>query len=136
MRLAHIALTCALLILTPLAGLAAATTASVRAIAFTASNASGKTDPQLAPYEGILRRNLRFESFHYLGESSASVSAGGTATLSLPNGERVELESSKSGAVNVRRGSTVVTVSRGRPAVFMGRPANGGQAAGIIVMAN
>jgi hypothetical protein len=120
-------------LLAPSLGFAASAT-SVRAIAFVASNEKGATDPRLAPYEGTLRGNLRFESFRYVGESSASVNAGGTASLSVPGGGRIELQSDSSGNVRVQRGGTAVTVSPGRPAVFMSGPAGKGSVSGVIVM--
>lgn len=136
MRLTHLAFTAALLILAPVASFAAGATASVRAIGFVALHQPGRTDPQLAPYESILRANLRFESFRYTGESSASVSAGGRARLSLPNGGTVELESDNNANVSVKRGGAVIAVSPGHPAVFMGGPAGKNEVAGVIVMAN
>ena len=135
MRLITLLTAAVALLLAPLTARAAPAT-SVRAIAFAASNDRGPTDPQLAPYESILRSNLRFESFHYLGESSASVSPGGKASLTLPNGGSVQLEGDPSGAVRVHRGGTVVTVSPGRPAVFMGGPAQKKSVSGVIVMVN
>ncbi len=136
MRLTHLALAGLTLLVAPIATFAAGAATSVRAIAFVASHESGRTDAQLAPYESILRANLRFESFRYSGESSASVAAGGTASLSLPSGGRVELEGDKAGNVKVHRGGTVVTVSPGRPAVFLGGPAAKGEVSGVIVMSN
>lgn len=136
MRLIHLPLALLMFALAPLTGVAANAGASVRAIEFVASHQRGPTDPRLAPYEAILRRNLRYQSFHFVGESSASVSAGGRATLVLPQGGRVELHAGRSGTVQVTRGGTIVTVSRGRPAVFMNGPAGRGDASGIIVMAN
>ncbi|PTX94235.1 hypothetical protein DB354_10745 [Opitutus sp. ER46] len=124
------------MVLTPLASHAAGGATSVRAIGFTASNDRGATDPRLAPYEAVLRRNLRFESFKYVGESSASVARGGSASLSLPGGGSVKLESDNAGNVRVQRDGNVVTVSPGRPAVFMGGPAGNGGVSGVIIMAN
>jgi hypothetical protein len=137
MRLIHTALTCLMLVIAPLASVAAGGGgASVRAISFVASNEPGASDARLAPYEPVLRSNLRFQSYRYVGESAASVSAGGTATISLPDGNRVDLEADKSGGVKVHRGGTVVSVSPGHPAVLMGGRAGKGEVAGIIVLAN
>ncbi len=133
MRLIHLALASLLFAIAPVVGLAAGNT-SVRAIAFVASHDRGPTDQQLAPYESVLRNNLRFESFRYLAESSAAVAPGSAATISLPGG-RIRVESDPSGSVRVEHNGTVVTVARGRPAVFMGGPAGKGQVSGIIVMA-
>ena len=113
----------------------AAPAVSVRAIAFVASNERGATDAQLAPYEGTLRANLRFESFHYVGENSASVAPGANTTLSVPGGGQLNLQADNAGNIQVRRGGTVVTVSRNHPAVFMGRPAGKNGVSGVIVLA-
>lgn len=133
MRLIHLALACLLFVGVTLLSEAAGNT-TVRAIAFVASHDNGQSDPQLAPYESILRSNLRFESFRYVGESSAPVAAGGSATISVPGG-RVKVDNDASGEIRVQHGGTVVTIARGRPAVFMGGPAGKGQVSGIIVMA-
>src|SRR6476659_10177383 len=65
---------------------AAGQAATVNAILIVASKQPGRTDPRLAAYEGILRDNLRFESFRYVGEGSATVPAGGRGSISLPQG--------------------------------------------------
>jgi hypothetical protein len=135
MRLITLLATGLVFLFSPLAASAAGGASSVRAIAFVASHNRGATDPRLAPYEGTLRSNLRFESFRYVGESSASVSPGGKASLALPGGGRVELEADN-GGVRVRRGGTIVVVSRGHPAVFMTGSAGKGEASGVIVMAD
>lgn len=136
MRLIHLALTALLLAVAPVSLSAAAGGAtSVRAIAFVGSNAPGATDSRLAPYESVLRGNLPFQSFRYVGESSATVSPGGTASLSLPGGTRVQLEGDASGTVKVHRGGNVLVVAPGRPVVFMAGPPTGkGEASGVIVM--
>lgn len=126
----------ALITVVPIASHAAGAATSVRAIAFVASNEKGATDSRLAPYEGVLRSNLRYESFKYAGESSGAVAPGERSNMSLPNGGSVVLEGDNSGAVKVHRGGTVVTVSPGRPAVFMAGPAGKGEASGVIVMTN
>jgi hypothetical protein len=108
---------------------------SVRAISFVASHDRGQTDARLAPYEPILRSNLRFESFRYVGESSASVSPGGTANLTVQNIGRIELKGEGPGNVSVRRGGTVVTVSPNHPTVFMGGSGGRGETSGVIVLA-
>ncbi|HVS50923.1 MAG TPA: hypothetical protein VHD62_01115 [Opitutaceae bacterium] len=134
MKIIHLLLAAVLLAAAPLASFAAQGGHSVRAILLIASRTPGQTDARLAPYEPVLRSNLRFESYRFVGESSASVSAGGTATLSLPGGNRVELESDAAGNVKVRRGGASIPVSR--PVVLLGGPAGGnGDVYGIIVMA-
>lgn len=135
MRIIHLALAALLLAIAPAASYAAGASTSVRAIAFIASNDRGGTDSRLAPYESVLRGNLPFQSFRYVGESSAAVSPGGTASLSLPNGTRVQLQGDAGGTVRVHRGGAVITVAPGRPAVFMAGPPTGkGEASGVIVM--
>lgn len=132
MRLIPIFLTILLSAVLP-ASSHAASASTVRAIAFTASNERGATDPRLAPYEATLRSNLRFESFQYVGENSATVAPGGTASLNVPGGGRLQLQSDSGGNVRVQRGDTVVTVSPGRPAVFMGGRSGKG-VSGVIVL--
>ncbi len=136
MRMINLALAALLFAVAPLSGFAAAGGAtSVRAIAFVGSNDAGATDSRLAPYESILRGNLPFRSFRYVGESSATVSPGGTASLSLPGGTRVQLEGDAGGTVKVHRGGNVLVVAPGRPVVFMAGPPTGkGEASGVIVM--
>jgi hypothetical protein len=112
----------------PLASHAADGAISVRGISFSASQEKGPTDPRLAPYEANLRANLRFESFRYVGESSASVSPGGKASLGLPSGGRVEVSADKTGNVTAQWRGRAVPVAPGTPAVFLDR---GG---GIIVL--
>ena len=132
MRLIPTALACVAFALTSLTTFAAGET-SVRGIGFAAAN-EGATDPRLAPYAATLRSNLSFEHFRYLGESSATVSANGKASLSVPGGGRVELQADANGSVRAQRGGTAVTLSRGRPAVFLSGPPKPG-VTGIIVIA-
>lgn len=134
MRLIHLVLAGVALVLAPLTASAAAGATAVRAIAFVASHDRGPTDPQLAPYQETLRANLRFESFHYAGEGSATVSRGGRAVLSIPGGGRIQLEADRAGNVRVHRGGAVVAISPGHPAVFMGGPAGNGGVSGVIVL--
>lgn len=135
MRLTQLVITVAVLVLAPLTGHAAGSSASVRAIAFVASNKPGPTDPRLAPYVANLQRALRFESLKFVGESSTSVASGGAVSLSVTGGWRVELESDKAGSVKVQHNGNSVTITPGRPAVFAGGAADGGTA-GLIVMMN
>jgi hypothetical protein len=69
----------------------AAEAVSVRAILISASNESGESDSRLAAYVPNLKRILRFESFRFLGEDSASLAVPGSGDLSLANGQHVEL---------------------------------------------
>jgi hypothetical protein len=128
MRIVHHFVAILFFIGLPLAAQAAGGTVSVRGISFSASQEKGPTDPRLAPYEANLRANLRFESFHYVGESSTSVSPGGRASLALPSGGRVDLTADKSGSVTAQWRGRAVPVAPGTPAVFLDR---GG---GIIVL--
>ena len=87
----------------------AAERASIQGILISASNESGESDRRLAAYVPNLKRILRFESFHFLGEDSASLAVPATGELSLGDGQRVELvtESSdgKTVLLKVRWGS-------------------------------
>jgi hypothetical protein len=74
----------------------AAESASVRGILISASNESGASDRRLAAYEPNLRRILRFESFRFLGEDSASLAVPAKGTLSLGEGQQVELATESS----------------------------------------
>ena len=69
----------------------AAESVTVKGILISASNESGESDRQLAAYVPNLRRILRFESFRYLGEDSASLAVPAKGGLSLGEGQRVEL---------------------------------------------
>jgi hypothetical protein len=128
MRIVHYIIAVLLFAGLPLTSQAAGGTISVRGISFSASPEKGPTDPRLAPYEANLRANLRFESFRYLGESAATVTPGGKASLGLPSGGRVELSADKSGNVMAQWRGRAVPVAPGNPAVFLDR---GG---GIIVL--
>jgi hypothetical protein len=108
---------------------------SVRAILFVASNEKSPPDPKLAPYEAILRSNLRFESYRYVAEGSATIAAGGKATITLPQGNRVDAESDASGAITVHRGGASVSVARGGPGVVLVGGSSGKGVYGIIVFA-
>ena len=69
----------------------AAESATVKGILISASNATGESDRRLAAYVPNLKRILRFESFRYLGEDSATVAVPGSGALSLGNGQQVSL---------------------------------------------
>ena len=69
----------------------AAESVTVKGILISASNESGESDRQLAAYVPNLRRILRFESFRYLGEDSASLAVPAKGELSLGEGQRMEL---------------------------------------------
>ncbi|MDI1337627.1 MAG: hypothetical protein PSU94_15700 [Lacunisphaera sp.] len=90
----------ALLLLAAVAGFAptarAAGGVTIRGILISASNESGESDRRLAAYVPNLKRILRFESFKFLGEDSASISVPGNGELSLGNGQSVELTTESS----------------------------------------
>lgn len=140
MRLIHFVLTCLVLAgaLPRTASAAAGGATSIRAILFVASNERGAPDPKLRSYEPVLRSNLRFESYRYMGEGSAAVAAGSSASISLAGGNHVELERDNAGGpAKVKRGGAVVALSRGKPVVLLGGPAgNKGEVYGIIVLSN
>ena len=113
---------------------------TITAILVIASNERGPTDRQLAPYEANLKRTLRYESFRFVGESSATVTAGGTAQLALPNNTRLQLEAEKSDGrgvrVKVRYGGTDVVIPSGKTVILAGRPAGkAGEVSAVIVTA-
>jgi hypothetical protein len=89
-----------LLVLTALAGMATSARAAggvtVRGILISASNESGESDQRLADFVPNLKRILRFESFKFLGEDSASIGVPGTGKLSLGGGQSVELTTESS----------------------------------------
>lgn len=108
--------------------------AAVQAILVSASNAKGETDRRLSAYEPTLRRILRFESYRFLGEGTASLGVPAAGRLSLGRGHTLELETEaadgKALRVKVRwigEGRTLMNTGLalrpGVPAV-LGGPAN------------
>jgi hypothetical protein len=75
---------------------ARADSANIRGILISASNESGQTDRRLAPYEPILRRILRFESYRFLGDDSTSLEVPAQGSLSLGDGHELEVSTEKS----------------------------------------
>lgn len=69
----------------------AAEHASVQAILITASNEPGKTDPRLARHEPTLRRILRFESYHFIGQGSTQLAVPGEGRINLGQGQHLEI---------------------------------------------
>ena len=65
---------------------------SITGVLLSASNEHGETDRRLAAYEPTLRRILRFESYRFLGEDSASLGVPEKGQLSLGNGHQLEIE--------------------------------------------
>jgi len=99
-----------ILLFSLLSGLAhkahAADRSSLQGILISASNEPGQTDRRLASYEPTLRRILRFESFKFLGDDTASISAPDDVRLSIGDGHQlavtVERVDEKSIHVTVR----------------------------------
>ncbi len=95
-------------LLTLIAGFAANARAaehvSVQGILISASNDHGASDRRLAQYEPTLRRLLRFESYKFLGDDSASVSGAEKGHLSLGEGHELEItpEAGGGGGVKLR----------------------------------
>lgn len=119
---------------------AEANRATINAILVIASNERGATDPKLAPYEANLKRTLRYESFRFAGEGSASVAAGGSAVVSLPNNNRLEVQAERSEGrgvrLKVRYGGTDVVIPPGKTVILAGRPAGkSGEVSAVIVTA-
>ena len=112
---------------------------SVRAIMIVASNEKGGTDPKLAPYEANLKRILRFESYRAVAEGSASVAAGGDATVALTRGHRIELKS-EGGAVRATwfdgsRKVIALTLPPGKPSILGGPPwGDKGEVCAVIIV--
>lgn len=89
-----------ILLLTSLCGLLShargADRADIQGILISASNERGATDGRLAAYEPTLRRILRFESFRFLGEDTASLNGPERARLDLGSGHQLEIETEPS----------------------------------------
>jgi hypothetical protein len=114
--------------------------ATIHAILVIASNERGPADPQLAPYESNLKRTLRYESFRFAGEGSAAVAPGGTAVVTLPNNNRLEVQAERGDGrgtrLKVRYGGTDVAIPPGKTVILAGRPAGkAGEISAVIVTA-
>lgn len=83
---------------------ARAENASLQGILLSASNEPGQTDRRLAPYEPTLRRILRFESYRFLGDDSATLDVPASGSLSLGNGHELAVvtENSDGQSVHVK----------------------------------
>jgi hypothetical protein len=119
--------------------------ASLQGILITASNEPGKTDARLAEYEPTLRRILRFQSYHYVGEDSANLAVPQTGSLSLGDGHQLEVTTErtdgKSMQVKVRWTSggrslmnTGLTLRSGVPAVLGGPSTSNGEVYAVILI--
>jgi len=73
----------------------AADQATIHGILIAASNASRDTDRRLAPYEPTLRRILRFESYHFLGDDRTLLTAEKKNELLLGDGNELLIETDK-----------------------------------------
>lgn len=78
-----------------IAGTARAERASVEGILITASNEPGSTDRRLAAYEATLRRILRFETFHFVGDDRANLEVPSSGSLSLGDGHELTVEAER-----------------------------------------
>jgi len=131
--------------LTGLAVAARAAETSIQGILITASNEPGKTDGRLAQYEPTLRRILRFESYHYVGEDSARLEIPAAGSLSVGDGHELEVTTEKSDGksihVKVRWNSrgrslmnTGLTLRPGVPAVLGGPSTSKGEVYAVILI--
>ena len=113
----------------------AAGRSSLQGILIAASNEPGRTDRRLAEYEPTLRKILRFESFKFLGDDTASMSAPDDVRLTLGEGHElaVQVERADEKSIHVRvlwtgGGRTLMntglTLRPGVPAV-LGGPSTG-----------
>jgi len=134
-------------LLAALAGFAATgrADATVQGILITASNQPGETDRRLAPYEPTLRRILRFESYHYVGEDSTTVDVPASGTLSVGDGHQLEITTEKADGksvhVKVRWSSggrtlmnTGLVLRAGVPAVLGGPAKGNGEVYAVILI--
>jgi hypothetical protein len=76
--------------------------ARVRAILVIASNEKDASDGRVGPYEPVLRKFLRFESYRLAGQGTASIGLPGKANLNLGQGHSLSLEGEKSDGAAVR----------------------------------
>ncbi len=124
----------------------AAGRATVEGILLTASNDRGQTDGRLATYEPTLRRILRFESYRFVGDGSATLSVPGDGTASLGSGHVLEISAEQSDGRTIHAKvrwiaggrtlmSTGLVLRPGVPAV-LGGPATGkkGEVYAVIVI--
>lgn len=123
----------------------AAERASIRGILVAASNAKAPSDGRLAAYEPTLRRILRFESYRFLGEGSASLNVPAQGQLSLGQGHRLEIETESSNDKTVRVKvswldgdrvlmETGLALRPGVPAVLGGPSRGDGEVYAVIVV--
>lgn len=123
---------------------ASAQSVTVNAILIAASNEEGDTDERLAAYEENLKRNLRFDKFEFLGEGSVHIAMPGDASIALPRGQSVKVETAYYGenmvwlrVIWMDGGRQVMNVvyakcPRGKP-IVVGGAASEGQNLAILV---
>ncbi|MEO6994500.1 MAG: hypothetical protein ABI273_12785 [Lacunisphaera sp.] len=80
----------------------AAERTQIQGILIAASNSRGETDRRLSAYEPTLRRILRFESYRFLGDDSASLGVPANGHLSLGEGNELEIQTESSDGRSVR----------------------------------
>jgi len=120
--------------------LRAADRASVQAILIIASKDPGQTDRRLAPYEGNLRKNLRFESFKFVSEGSAGLDVPGEGRIGLGRGQDVSLEAESLEGRSLRfkfRWQNIdsgVKLPPGVPAVYVGAQTGNGDDAYALML--
>lgn len=111
----------------------------VRAIMIVASPEKGKPDPRLAPYEGNLRRILRFESYRSVAEGSAVVAKSGRGSITLTRGHRIDLTSDGNAIhatwVDGDRRVIALPLPSGRPSILAGPAWNDkGEVCAVIIV--
>lgn len=124
----------------------AADRARIQGILISASNDQGKTDQRLSAYEPTLKRILRFESYRFLGDDSASLAVPASGQLSIGDGHQlaVTTENADGKGIHVRvrwtQGgrtlmNTGLVLRPGVPAV-LGGPSTGkkGEVYAVIVV--
>ncbi len=79
----------------------AADQARIQGILISASNDHGETDRRLSAYEPTLKRILRFESYRFLGDDSASLAVPASGQLSLGDGHQLEITTESSDGKNI-----------------------------------
>ncbi len=77
---------------------------SFQGILISASHAVGQSDRRLAPYEPTLRNILRFQSFKFRGDDSASLEVPGSGSLMISDGHElvVTTESADGKSIHVK----------------------------------
>jgi len=117
----------------------AAEKVSVRGMLISASSEAGESDRSLAAYVPNLKRILQAQTFHLLGEDSAALAVPGGGTLSLGNGQQVELATEaangKTVLLKIRWGSVrqEYVLQRGGTTVLVGPDGRKGERLAVIL---